>query len=263
MSTGIGNISWVVLVFICFISCSTDELTNELDNIKNNKQTLIDDMKLPHEGLPHGVPEHFDWQAKPRVGYGNNLPKGWSAIIPWGQVYFDIDQIMVKNTAVYLRHLQVWYLSKSTQKWIQVQLSSNINGAYYVEDFQGDVSQPADIFKENTGVSVQLIKDHNFHFWPEEGRCEIQADDIDGVWVSMQGRLKQVDDKKVDDRSKARLLLSVGADYWLSKNATWDQWKTNGDVGIGRFKYLNAQWQWFNMHTLTDRQLDENPPPFQ
>ena len=86
--------------------------------------------------------------------------------------------------------------------------------------------------------------------------------DIAGVWATMEARLIIADEQLPDDRSAARLLLSAGADYWQSPAAAWDQWKTNGDIGIGRFRYLTSKWQAFNMHTLSEAQLQSNPPPY-
>ena len=38
----------------------------------NSIQTIVDDMRLPHEGRPHGVPGSFDWATGPRTGMGND-----------------------------------------------------------------------------------------------------------------------------------------------------------------------------------------------
>lgn len=62
--------------------------------------------------------------------------------------------------------------------------------------------------------------------------------------------------------SRSTTLFSAGADYWQRVDSEWDQWKTNGDIGIGRFRFIKNEWQVFNMHTLTDEQLRDNPPPF-
>ena len=43
---------------------------------------------------------------------------------------------------------------------------------------------------------------------------------------------------RADDRAQARYLLCMGADYWTTLDASWSNFTTNGDVGIGRFKYV-------------------------
>jgi hypothetical protein len=55
----------------------------------------------------------------------------------------------------------------------------------------------------------------------------------------------------------------MGGDYWLNLNAQWDNFKTNGGIAIGRFKYVKPGWQSFNMTTLPEATLRSNPPPIQ
>ena len=59
------------------------------------------------------------------------------------------------------------------------------------------------------------------------------------------------------ERSISAAARRLGA----SPSAVWDQWTTNGDIGIGRFRFLTADWQTFNMHTASDSVLRANPPP--
>jgi hypothetical protein len=66
-----------------------------------------------------------------------------------------------------------------------------------------------------------------------------------------------------DDRSEARYLLSMGGDYWLDLTAKWDNFTTNADIGIGKFKYVTTEWQAFNMITLSSAQIYQNPPPLE
>ena len=84
-------------------------------------QTIIDDMTLAHEGLPHGVPSNYSWAKKPRGGMGINVPDGWSAATAWGQVYEATEGNPATNTRVQLRNMRMYYFSKTEQKWIQLQ----------------------------------------------------------------------------------------------------------------------------------------------
>ena len=86
---------------------------------------------------------------------------------------------------------------------------------------------------------------------------------VAGVLVTTQARLVLDDPNGPDDRDQARYVLGVGADYWLSLAAQWDQWKTNGDVGIGRFRYVTPEWQTYTMSSLDEAELRQNPPPVQ
>ncbi len=79
--------------------------------------------------------------------------------------------------------------------------------------------------------------------------------------MTVQARLILDGPSGPDDRAQARYLLDVGADYWQSLTAQWDNWETNGDAAIGRFKYVGSEWRAFNMTTLSGEELQANPPP--
>jgi hypothetical protein len=56
-------------------------------------------------------------------------------------------------------------------------------------------------------------------------------------------------------------MMSVGADYWKTLDAQWDQWKTNGDLAISRFRFITPKWQWFHMCTRPAEDIRRDPPP--
>ena len=232
------------------------------ETIPNSVDQIRDDMAQPHEAIPNGI-EGQDWRLAPRLAGGNNPPEGWTAMTTWGQVYAPTTGNPAVNTRFQIKNMQTWYLSKATGEWINWQKSSNVAGANYAEDFQNDRNIPADLREENEGYSASLQPGFNFHFWPAEGRVTMDPEDIAAVWTAIDGRLILDDPDGVNDMAEARMMMSVGADYWTTLTAEWDQWKTNGDIGIGRFRFLTKDWQTFNMHTMTEEQLTQNPPPFQ
>lgn len=224
---------------------------------------IADDMRLPHEGRPHGVPASIDWSVGPRIGRGND-PGTFKAFIAWGQLYEAAEGNPATNTRVEIRDMNAYVLSKADGEWHLVQDADIVSGAAYREDFSGDVNRPADARFERSGVvSVTAGEGHNYHFWPSSGRVTIDPEDIAGVLVTAQARLILDDPDGPDDRDQARYVMGVGADYWLSLTAQWDQWKTNGDVGIGRFRYVTPEWQTFTMSSLDEDALRQNPPPVQ
>ena len=235
------------------------------ESVPNTVQTLVDDMTLPHESRPHGVPDSYDWSQEPRIGMGND-PGKFRALIAWGQLYEAAEGNRAKNTRVQMRDLKTYVLSKADGKWRMVQNSEEVEGAAYVEDFVDDISRPSDLRPESSGgISVTAGGGYNFHFWPRANpsRVSIEPSDIGGVFTTLRARLIVADSSQPDDRNSARYLLSVGADYWLSPEAQWDQFKTNGEVGIGRFRYVGKAWQSFNMTSLSADQLRRSPPPLE
>lgn len=228
----------------------------------NSLEDIINDITLPHEGIPHGVPLTWDWATRPKRGL-QQPPSGWTAATAWGQLYEWVNGNPATNTRVQIRDMEMYYLSKSDRRWHLLQKSLRVAGAAYVEDFQGDVNKPADIRTEPDGsISVTAGGGYNFHFWPSTGRVTIPKDDIEGCFVTVQARLILADPNGVDDREKARYLLSVGGDWWESLTAVWDNFKTNADMGIGRFRFVRKEWRGHNMITLPADKVRQNPPPF-
>jgi hypothetical protein len=227
----------------------------------NSIATIIYDMTPPHEGKIRGISTSVSWVAGPRVGMGNDS-EGFKAMTAWGQLYEDSIGNPATNSRVQIKNIKAYMLSKRDGKWHLLQSSNKIEGAAYREDYAGNVNKPADIRYEQDGsISVKAGKGYNFHFWSPNGRVSINPDDVNGIFTTVQARLVTDNPQQADDRSKARYLLSVGADYWLNLSAQWDQWTTNGDIGIGKFKYVTTTWQAFNMITLSPSEIRQNPPP--
>ncbi len=247
------------IVILFFFSCGKGG--NNPATI-NSIQEIIDDMSLPHEGKPSGVPSSYDWAVKPRVGMGNN-PEKFAAFIAWGQLYEAAEKNPANNTRVEIKNIKAYYLSKKDQQWYLLQSATAVGGAFYTEDFVDNINKPSDARKEEGGsISVTAGKGYNYHFWTPF-RSLLKKDDIGGIFTTIQARLILHDNAKPDDRATAKYLLSMGADYWLDLNAQWDNFRTNGDVGIGRFKYVKNEWRAFNMSTLSANELRANPPPLE
>ncbi len=229
----------------------------------NFLQNIIDDMKKPHEGYPHGVSTECNWGQKAREHLGTD-PGRFRAATAWGQLYEERDGNPAENTRVQLRNLELYYFSKKEQKWIQLQSETEVAGDAYLENFADDINRPANDRDESDnggGLSVTAGDGYNYHFWPKSGRVPIAHDDIAIIFSTCQARLVVDDPSKPDDRHKARYILSVGGDYWLSVTARWDYYETNNDFAIGRFKYVTNEWQAFNAWAGDEELLRKNPPP--
>jgi hypothetical protein len=138
-----------------------------------------------------------------------------------------------------------------------------VDGAAYVEDFQGDINRPADIRTEDDGsASVTAGEGYNFHFWPSQGRITYPKGDVKAVFTTVRARLIMDDREGTDDRDSARYVMGVGGDWWESLTAVWDNWTTNADMGIGRFRFVQKEWKSFNMISLPEDSIRKYPPPF-
>jgi hypothetical protein len=257
--------SWLVMALaILAANCMAGIAAQQPPAKINSLQPVIDDMTLPHEGRPHGVPASYDWAKGPKMALGNHPPAGWHAMTAWGQLYEDAKGNPARNTRVEIRNMRTYVLSRRDGRWRSVQSSKEVTGGAYREDFVDDINKKPDLRHEpDGGVSVTAGGGYNFHFWPPDGRAKIDPADIGGVFVTVEARLVVDNPSKPDDRSRARYLLSVGADYWVNRHANWDHFKTNDAVGVGRFKYVTERWQAFNFTTLKAHELRQNPPPLE
>ena len=232
----------------------------------NIAELIYDDMHLPHEGYPHGVPSSYDFAQGPMIKDAVQSIGDFQAITGWGQVYETLEGNPSVNTRVELKNYQAYYLSKSDNKWHALAIVENITeGAGYVEDFSDNNQHaaPADImrFELNGHVSARPGDGHNFHFYTP--RIPIDPSDIVQMVSSCEAKLILSDSAGTDDRDIANFILNIGNDAWRTMDAVFKpDYSNNHDMGFGRFKYVTNEWQTFYFSTnilLSD--LQQNPPP--
>jgi len=243
-----------ITMTLFLLSCIKTPLdTNE--NISLSRYDLENDMFLPHEGLPAGIPDSYDWKFGPRLGYGINIPEDWNAVTAWGQVFADQDQpnpdIDFPLARVHIKDLQL-YIYQEDGTWKIIQNIRNPSGASYVEDFANNENKPASIRnEEGGGISIQAGSGYNFHFYPD-GKNTLDKNNIAGVFVVCKARL--IGTENYDTLPK--YLISIGGDYWRNLTAAWkSDWSNNNDIGIGRFKYVKPEWEYFTMHTFSQEEV--------
>ena len=256
------------LVFIFYVSCSTPSNFNEqvpftsdwdpTEKINFSRLDIINDMHLPSEGLPAGVPGSYDWKYKPRLNYGINPPKGWNAVLAWGQVYAYEKQPNPNKdfplVRVHLKDIQL-YVYRNDGSWKLVQNDENPQGFSYIEDFTNDKHKPTKIqYEEGGGISIQAGSGYNFHFWPSRGRNRINTNDIRGIFAVCKARLIGTENYS----SVPKYLMNMGADYWRDVRVAWRPGMVNNDdIGIGRFKFITTEWQYFTMHTFSKEEAEK------
>jgi hypothetical protein len=223
------------------------------------------DMAGLNEGNPHGVPLSYDWANGPVIEMGNNA-NGWQALTAWGVVYEAAQGNPAVNTRVNIRDVQTFFLQKSTGNWLLLQNTSQPAGAAYLEDFANDTSISGNVRTEPDGtISVAAgcpqNCGYNYHFYPAD-RASINPNDIGGILTIFQARLIVDNPALPDDRSIAQYLAGSGADYYPALTGGWPGTLTyNPGAGIGKEKYVQTEWRFYSMTTLSAAQLTANPPP--
>ena len=260
----------------------------------NSVQEIINDMKLYNEGELAGVDKGNGWASGPGYVIMGNIPRGtntpsywrpanthfkssatWNAVIPW-LVVFDGVGNGATNTRVQMRNIKLYMKRKSTNRW-EVIINQPISGEDYTKSLQGDQTTRADIRYEADGSRSLKPNGRNrvFHGWGSP--INFDAWDLKALVTTVQARLVVDNPARPDDRSRAKFLIHVGADYYPETStrvaATAPAYYFPG-VGVSRAKYVRNEWRAFNFSTIdagkpepggsiSTQELINNPPPLE
>ncbi len=260
----------------------------------NSVQEIINDMKLYNEGELAGVDKGNGWASGPGYVIMGNIPRGtntpsywrpanthfkssatWNAVIPW-LVVFDGVGNGATNTRVQMRNIKLYMKRKSTNRW-EVIINQPISGEDYPKSLQGDQTTRADIRYEADGSRSLKPNGRNrvFHGWGSP--VNFDAWDLKALVTTVQARLVVDNPARPDDRSRAKFLIHVGADYYPETTtrvaATAPAYYFPG-VGVSRAKFVRNEWRAFNFSTIdagkpepggsiSTQELINNPPPLE
>jgi len=145
---------------------------------------------------------------------------------------------------------------KATGQWVLVQDQDKqgIAGGHFVNDFKNNAGTPLNVTKNADGTHSFAMPstDYNDHFW-FGSRGTFGANTVDAVYTQY--------DMRIDD-PKAKVVASVGADWWLNANAPYLQdHSTNPGVGSGNWVDLTTEWKTIGYYSLPTEQLANNLPP--
>ena len=195
---------------------------------------------------------------------------GWNHLLPWF-VHFEGEGNAARHTRIQMRNLRLFIKSRSSDEWTTVLDSDSYDGMQCNQTSNyHDCPQVANVQSEGSdGASSLPLPNLNLHGW-WGARARIDHGDIAAIVVTLEARLIADQESGVDDRSEAKYLLHVGADYY-PEDAPYGE--SLPPVGISRAKLVTNEWQSFTMSTLNDVGLQEpgggitsselrsNPPP--
>lgn len=234
---------WLLIFYSVFGGVAAAEYS-DFDLDESDLVSIAFDGFRSHEAYPAGVPSSYDWAKGPRVGAGNN-PDGFEAATGWGQVFYKKDSSFSQMSSFEIKNFRTFLCTRSDHgmEWSLVQRGPIVGGEFNA-DFSGNISRVPPFFVRNGDVAeIQFNVGGAFHFWPEMGRIDLLSQKLCGFLVYLEARQTKGDPKTV--------LLGLGADYWLTRSAPWDNYKTNKDVAIGRLKILTADWRIIGLTTAT------------
>lgn len=238
----------------------------------NSLDTIVADMRLQNDLTLRGYENRtVGWYVGPGYNQMGNDPRSsntanWfkkaypgfindtymRAVLPW-LVLFDGEGHAATNTRVHVRNIRAFYKSRRTGQWISYGSSPGASGygTPKTDLFGGSLREDK---RTNADGSVEIKPpaDANYawHGWWALGRVTIDPTDIAAMFVTLQARLVVDDAARPDDRSQARLLVQVGADYYPDKSTGWPG--ANPAVATSRVKRVKNDWQSFNMTTFSD-----------
>lgn len=268
---------------------SGDTNSNVSEGTLNSVDTMISDMSKLNDLTLKGVDLKYGFARGPGIVVLGNDPRGtntpdwykqsypwmnngtyWNFLLPWF-VQFEGEGNTATNTRIQMRNMKVFIKTRSTGAWYKVNKSESVGailcpqGSNYFHCPQSGVVRT----ESSGGVSSLPIGGLNLHGWwgSREG---INGPDIAAVVITLQARLAVNSASAVDDRSKAKYLIQVGADYYPTDGSAETVLPS---VGVSRAKLLSSDWQAFTMATMSDVGLQEpgggissaemraNPPP--
>lgn len=223
-------------------------------------QKLISDMG-PNTVHPAALPAGYSFYAHAELD-NPTPPVGMNATTAWGTVWTEQGGSNATNTRVEVANEQLWLWSKSQARWVEAQASAAPTGGDYLNPSSGPFdngSEPADTRTEaDGGTSVKIIPSAWFHFWPAQGRVQINQSDIGGAFTTFSARLVLDQANGPDDRAQAHFVAAAGADWWGSVDSPWPN---NAQIAYGGFSEIGTGWASYTANTM-GAQIATNPPPF-
>lgn len=220
----------------------------------------------------------YNWQKNPLVTQyapkGTILPSWWTGARPewcykmlsW-YTAFEAQGNAATNTRVQVRNLRVYILSNATKKWTAVDTAAAPWSELwkYPFSYAGDSKAAGTRSEATGGYSVKPVYPYFHHGYGTTYAIPNPAD-IRAVYVAMDFRLAVDNPQKPDDRSKAKYVVDVGADYYPGQGQSWGTGFAPG-VGNGRYLLATAGWRTATMlvpNTAVGATLNEmrvTPPP--
>lgn len=223
------------------------------DNTADTLQSTIGDaaqqMQMPHEARPWGVAvsPQFPWADAPIV-YNPTPPAGMTAMIGFGDVHFaEGAPTPVGGDTIQLRNFKTYILTSSNQL-VLVQNPDTITGAQYYPDYRDDTHFQAQMSNSGGVTSVVLDPAMTFHFFPAD-RIQIDPANVKGVVVAVEAKVSSPAGT-TDPNINNLYLMGMGADWWTTVNAQWDNQTTNPGVGDGRYVFLTTSWQAYTFTSI-------------
>lgn len=248
--------------------------------------SLVDDMRLFHDGPSAVLESTPDWGAVTGWPEATPRPSGWAYATPRTHTMADTGHAngrgypwrvpepytgnQAPNTRVQQRDIQMWWLL-SDGSWVLGSHNAKPDNVMLPLDrTEGPEKAGPDIWRDESGngggASMRGVGREGYarHLWRAESGSNPVPVNAVGAVAAFFSRLILDDPNGPDDRDKAHVLSACAGD-WLEGQVSVDAREAQGQnvhrMGYGRLKYVTREWQLFGWTNLSEAQIRANPPP--
>lgn len=256
--------------------------------------TLVDDMKLFHDGPADTLSVIPGWGSGASYPDSYARPSGWTDGLFWFHIMEDTSSLsssdaalpfrvagpytgnQASNTRIQTRDLQLWYLDTGN-----------------VWRLHGHSVQPGTYAPPIAWGDNDVLQAKNYVSWRDEtsngggasvlniGRGDYESNlwhaftsphtlpPFNGLASCFYARRILDNVGGTDDRASCRILGACAGDYYKDAATSAGGPKLVGQtvspMGYSRFKYITDDWQMFAFYSkrmLSESQIRANPPPF-
>jgi hypothetical protein len=235
-----------------FVQQDRTKCPDDVDRQAALEQATEQNTRQKNQLVPAGVPRGWSWyNGKSGLHEAARAPLGFSAVTGWGIVYPEAGHpTSSPDTGVFVRDF-VTFLHLTSGGWMEVQsqVKDLIDGAHFVADFSRNRNVP---WTSRSSPDGSVVFDapsigHNDHFWPKR-RGTFASEPVDGVFVSAGVKT---------DAPGATLVAALGADWWRSATAQYENGFTNNPgIGQSNFVRLTTRWQTLYFYSLNTEQFE-------
>ncbi|MDG3086813.1 hypothetical protein P7F88_12235 [Vibrio hannami] len=265
------------LSLFVLIACSSKPILKAINQSHFFAENVYQNMSAKNEANLYKAPKTSDWSKKgvviQGVPRGDATPEFWSEDIvnksltssePWNAItgwvtIFEASKNKARNVRVALGDMDIWVLrGKSVRhaKWENITPSgANISWAAYFANNMIQLESNAQNRSSDKEFVSYSLSNQRFPIHGGTHNIAMNGKDVLASFIRVKAWLEPDNKSLTSDVNKAKVLMSVGADYYPSvetsvRKGSFANANYLPGAGGSRFKYLTTEPSWFYMATV-------------
>ncbi|WP_375752113.1 hypothetical protein [Vibrio sp. HN007] len=236
-------------------------LPNDAPLYKAPSKSMWSHQGIVAQGVPRGDSTPSFW-VEDIQNKSLATSKPWNAITAWFTI-FESKHNNARNVRVALKDMDVWVLRASQPngnprkaKWENITPSGQkVTWAGYFDHKVIYSSSSAKRGTTENGVVTYSLNNDRQPIHGGTSRMSMDGKNVLACFVRVKAWLMPDDINKPHDVDEAKILMSIGADYYPSletsvQNGSFANANYLPGVGGSRFQYLTTKPRWFYMATV-------------